>query len=147
MKRRARASAPGPAPAPQCPACTTPTRCGTPALHTIKGPRCVGRADGPDDCDCLNACGDDPWLANGRARPCAAAVARQQAHQQLITELQAAADLVDVDLAALIAAHALPEAPSVIPASEPEARAAAQRYSRASAAIREAITRLERYAP
>lgn len=21
-------------------------------------------------CDCLNVCGDDPWLASGRAKPC-----------------------------------------------------------------------------
>ena len=44
--------------------CTTPTRCGAPALHT-KGPRCIGRPDGKDDCDCLNACGDDPWIESG----------------------------------------------------------------------------------
>lgn len=49
--------------------CTTPTRCGAPALHT-KGPRCIGRADGKDDCDCLNTCGDDPWLATGQSTPC-----------------------------------------------------------------------------
>lgn len=56
-------------PAPKCPVCTTPTRCGAPALHT-KGPRCVGKADGMDDCDCLNACGDDPWIESGRSMPC-----------------------------------------------------------------------------
>lgn len=56
-------------PAPQCLVCTTPTRCGTPALHT-KGPRCIGRPDGKDDCDCLNACGDDPWIESGRSMPC-----------------------------------------------------------------------------
>lgn len=54
---------------PKCMVCTTPTRCGAPALHT-KGPRCIGRADGKDDCDCLNACGDDPWIESGRSMPC-----------------------------------------------------------------------------
>lgn len=54
---------------PKCMVCTTPTRCGAPALHT-KGPRCIGRADGKDDCDCLNACGDDPWIGSGRSMPC-----------------------------------------------------------------------------
>jgi len=49
--------------------CTTPSRCGAPALHT-KGPRCIGRPDGKDDCDCLNACGDDPWIESGRSMPC-----------------------------------------------------------------------------
>lgn len=49
--------------------CTTPARCGAPALHT-KGPRCIGRPDGKDDCDCLNACGDDPWIESGRSMPC-----------------------------------------------------------------------------
>jgi len=53
----------------KCPACTTPTRCGATALHN-KGPRCVGRADGKDNCDCLNACGDDPWLETGQSTPC-----------------------------------------------------------------------------
>lgn len=24
----------------------------------------------PVQCDCLNFCGDDPWLRDGRARPC-----------------------------------------------------------------------------
>ena len=24
----------------------------------------------PVACDCLNECGDDPWLKNGRAKPC-----------------------------------------------------------------------------
>ncbi len=54
---------------PKCMVCTTPARCGAPALHT-KGPRCIGRADGKDDCDCLNTCGDDPWLATGQSTPC-----------------------------------------------------------------------------
>lgn len=58
-----------PTPTPKCMVCTTPTRCGAPALHT-KGPRCIGRADGKDDCDCLNACGDDPWIESGRSMPC-----------------------------------------------------------------------------
>ncbi len=59
---------PGPV-APKCLVCTTPVRCGTVALHT-QGPRCAGKADGPDDCDCLNACGDDQWLETGRSMPC-----------------------------------------------------------------------------
>ena len=24
----------------------------------------------PGKCDCLNDCGDDPWLVDGRAEPC-----------------------------------------------------------------------------
>lgn len=55
--------------AQKCPECTTPVRCGATALHT-KGPRCVGKADGKDDCDCLNACGDDPWITTGQSTPC-----------------------------------------------------------------------------
>lgn len=64
--------------APKCLVCTTPARCGAPALHT-KGPRCVGKADGMDDCDCLNKCGDDPWLKTGKSVPCKA---RQQEQAQ-----------------------------------------------------------------
>lgn len=54
----------------ECPQCTTPHRCGRADSLGAKGPRCVGRADGLDDCDCLNTCGDDPWLAKGKAKPC-----------------------------------------------------------------------------
>lgn len=32
----------------------------------------------PDRCDCLIHCGDDPWLTDGRAQPCAAKVARDR---------------------------------------------------------------------
>lgn len=60
--------------APKCPVCTTPARCKTVALG-VKGSACAGRANGPDDCDCLNECGDDPWLETGRSIPCKA---RQQ---------------------------------------------------------------------
>jgi len=30
-------------------------------------------------CDCLNACGDDPWLSTGKAAPCPHQVARKAA--------------------------------------------------------------------
>lgn len=68
MKRQQAASAPA---VNDCPQCTTPNRCGRKDLSGARGPRCVGRADGLDDCDCLNGCGDDPWLAQGKAKPCA----------------------------------------------------------------------------
>lgn len=69
--RATRIAPSAPAASPErCAACTTPTRCKTPALGT-KGIACVGRAAGPDDCDCFNACGDDPWLKDGRSQPCA----------------------------------------------------------------------------
>lgn len=54
----------------ECPQCTTPHRCGRQDLSGARGTRCVGRADGPDDCDCLNDCGDDPWLKSGKSKPC-----------------------------------------------------------------------------
>lgn len=57
-------------PPPECAVCTTPGKCGTTELHTKKGPHCVGRANGPDVCDCLNSCGDDPWLKDDRSEPC-----------------------------------------------------------------------------
>ncbi|MBT9492860.1 MAG: hypothetical protein IV107_11050 [Paucibacter sp.] len=59
------------APAPECPACTTPSRCGSSHLKMKKGPNCAGKANGPDECDCLNWCGDDPWLKDGKSAPCA----------------------------------------------------------------------------
>lgn len=31
----------------------------------------------PARCDCLNWCGDDPWLHDGRSKPCDAALARE----------------------------------------------------------------------
>ena len=36
-------------------------------------------------CDCLNWCGDDPWLNNGRAQPCAAWLARVE-RERVIAE-------------------------------------------------------------
>lgn len=80
-----------PATPPECPAWTTPSRCKSPAWKARKGPNCVGRADGKDDCDCLDACGDDPGLKNGRALPCAKFLARQAqaaAHQQTQADLR-----------------------------------------------------------
>ncbi len=57
-------------PAPdRCGVCTTPTRCKTAALGK-RGTNCVGKADGPDECDCLDRCGDDKWIAEGKATPC-----------------------------------------------------------------------------
>lgn len=68
MKRKQPAAAPA---VNECPQCTTPGKCGRRDLSGARGPRCVGRADGLDNCDCLNTCGDDPWLAKGKAQPCA----------------------------------------------------------------------------
>lgn len=33
----------------------------------------------PVTCDCLNRCGDDPWLKDGRATPCKARASQQKA--------------------------------------------------------------------
>ncbi len=66
-------------PAPECPVCTTPHRCGTANWKTLKGPNCVGKPNGPDNCDCLNSCGDDPWVHDGRAKPCKTLVAERAA--------------------------------------------------------------------
>ena len=98
--------------APECSVCTTPNRCGTRSWRERKGPRCAGKADGPDDCDCLNACGDDPWLKEGKSLPCARLVAARaeearqaSALQQLRKFLDAAAgeglELAGVDAAEL----------------------------------------------
>jgi hypothetical protein len=76
MKRSA-AMHTGPA-QPECIVCTTPSRCGSPALRTKKGPHCAGKANGADTCDCLNYCGDDPWLRDGRSMPCLSYAAREK---------------------------------------------------------------------
>lgn len=68
MKRQAIPVRPIPI-ADLCDVCTTPTRCGR-IGDGKRGPRCVGKPAGRDDCDCLNWCGDDPWLAKGKANPC-----------------------------------------------------------------------------
>ena len=36
----------------------------------------------PVVCDCLNFCGDDPWLANGKAKPCDHSVRRTQEQKE-----------------------------------------------------------------
>lgn len=69
-KRPTTTGSQGPQPE-KCAVCTTPTRCGSPCLGD-KGPHCVGRSDSPDTCDCLSHCGDDPWLKDGRSKPCIA---------------------------------------------------------------------------
>ncbi|WP_315128037.1 hypothetical protein [Comamonas antarctica] len=57
-------------PAPErCSVCTTPARCQTAAWGT-RGKNCAGKDDGPDICDCLDRCGDDPRIASGQASPC-----------------------------------------------------------------------------
>ncbi|UCV02341.1 hypothetical protein [Dechloromonas denitrificans] len=35
-------------------------------------------------CDCLNWCGDDPWLRDGRAEPCAEAKKREADRQEIL---------------------------------------------------------------
>ena len=72
-----RLTRPAPPPAPDCPQCATPGRCGALALH-YKGPQCLGRTAGPDRCDCLNYCGDDPWLKDYRAQPCSKFMQREK---------------------------------------------------------------------
>ncbi len=69
MKKNRPAAAPRVPQPEKCAPCVTPTRCGASSLGD-KGPRCAGRSDGPDTCDCINACGDDPWIKAGRSKPC-----------------------------------------------------------------------------
>lgn len=38
----------------------------------------------PVPCDCINWCGDDPWLRDGRATPCAALLMRDEKEARLI---------------------------------------------------------------
>jgi len=44
-------------------------------------------------CDCLHHCGDDPWLAAGRAEPCRHFKARQSKEKQEAERRAAAAAL------------------------------------------------------
>lgn len=38
-------------------------------LQSLRRPEPVSK-DKPVGCDCLNYCGDDPWLKDGRAKHC-----------------------------------------------------------------------------
>lgn len=73
MATRHKTPAPTAPPKPRCESCVTPSQCGTPVWHE-QGPHCKilkgEAAVGPDECDCLNDCGDDPWLKDGRSAPC-----------------------------------------------------------------------------
>jgi hypothetical protein len=40
----------------------------------------------PVKCDCLNVCGDDPWLKDGRATPCARFSSDRKESQQNLQE-------------------------------------------------------------
>ena len=42
-------------------------------------------------CDCLNHCGDDPWLQDGRSTPCDHKVASDQRQQKAMEEV----DMID----------------------------------------------------
>lgn len=53
----------------RCSVCTTPARCQT-AAWGKRGKNCAGKDDGPDICDCLDHCGDDTRIAEGKAVPC-----------------------------------------------------------------------------
>lgn len=67
------------------------------------------------DCDCLNFCGDDPWLTDGRSRPCDRKVAhdawliecaaRHQRTQHLRHELALADELAALEEVARLRAR------------------------------------------
>lgn len=86
---------PAPTPEPRCDACVTPSLCGVSVWHDV-GPNCrIAQglpAVGPDTCDCLNQCGDDPWLKDGRSAPCVlqSPEAAATAHSTPLAALQAA---------------------------------------------------------
>lgn len=61
---------PAPPAPPQCPQCTTPMLCGSPSWKEKRGPHCFGKPAGPDECACVDECGDDAWVQDGRARGC-----------------------------------------------------------------------------
>lgn len=44
-------------------------------------------------CDCLNFCGDDPWLKSGKSTPCKALIDHRH-HEKIIQQKQAAATLL-----------------------------------------------------
>lgn len=45
-------------------------------------------------CDCLNECGDDDWLRDGRAKPCAYRKLRLAMQQEQDQDIAIAEDLV-----------------------------------------------------
>lgn len=51
-------------------------------------------------CDCLNYCGDDPWLYKGQAEPCEAIKRQRQQHEQRESERRALVERL-IALAAL----------------------------------------------
>lgn len=47
------------------------------------------KPDTPGKCDCLNHCGDDPWLKTGKAVPCEPAQQQARDEQARAEQLQA----------------------------------------------------------
>jgi hypothetical protein len=45
------------------------------------------------ECDCLNWCGDDPWLKDGRATPCKKFLDEQERDRVLVAQTQEILDL------------------------------------------------------
>lgn len=44
----------------------------------------AGESDKRMKCDCLNWCGDDPWLQDGRAKPCDHKIQKEKERQMAI---------------------------------------------------------------
>lgn len=84
-------------------------------------------SDARPPCDCLNWCGDDPWLATGRSRPCDALTARQRERAEAETRahrrqalLQATGHLtVDAALEQLAQLLGITVPPGVSPCPHP----------------------------
>ena len=49
----------------------------------------------PQACDCLNWCGDDPWLKDGRAVPCQERLDRERREREAATERRRVLDLAN----------------------------------------------------
>lgn len=49
----------------------------------------------PQACDCLNWCGDDPWLQDGRAVPCQERLDRERSEREAAIERRRLLDLVN----------------------------------------------------
>lgn len=54
-----------------------------------------GGANNPQACDCLNWCGDDPWLLTGRAMPCQDRLDRERRERELAAERRRIMDVAN----------------------------------------------------
>lgn len=66
-------------------------------------------------CDCLNSCGDDPWLLDGRAKPCSKLIQRRAQQKQRQEDIEQLLNFAKTSRNRIVAGALQRILPSVLP--------------------------------